>query len=57
MIDVWGFSCETATRLMLLDLSDDKSTLFQVMKKKNLVYGRTVIDNYHIDILTYQGYR
>ena len=34
MIDVWGFSCETAIRLMLLDLSDDKSTLFQVMKKK-----------------------
>ena len=31
VIDGWRISCETVVRLMLLDLSDDKSTLVQVM--------------------------
>ena len=31
VIDGWGISCETAIRWMSLDLSDDKSTLVQVM--------------------------
>ena len=31
MIDGWGISCELALRWMSLDLSDDKSTLVQVM--------------------------
>ena len=31
VIDGWGFFCETALRWMSLDLTDDKSTLVQVM--------------------------
>ena len=31
VIDGWGISCELALRWMLLDLTDDKSTLVQVM--------------------------
>ena len=31
MIDGWGISCELALRWMSLDLTDDKSTLVQVM--------------------------
>ena len=31
MIDGWGISREIALRLMLLDLTDDKSILVQVM--------------------------
>ena len=31
MIDGWGISCEHALRWMSLDLTDDKSTLVQVM--------------------------
>ena len=31
VIDGWGMSCEIALRLMSLDLTDDKSTLVQVM--------------------------
>ena len=31
MIDAWGISCELAFRWMSLDLTDDKSTLVQVM--------------------------
>ena len=32
-IDGWGISCEIALRLMLLDLTDNKSTLVQVMAR------------------------
>ena len=31
MIDAWGISCELALRWMSFDLTDDKSTLVQVM--------------------------
>ena len=31
VIDGWGIYCEIATRWLPLDLTDDKSTLFQVM--------------------------
>ena len=31
VIDGWGISCEIALKWLLLDLIDDKSTLFQVM--------------------------
>ena len=31
VIDGWGISCQLALRLMSLDLTDDKSTLVQVM--------------------------
>ena len=31
VIDGWGISCELALRVMALDLTDDKSTMVQVM--------------------------